>query len=166
MLIAGLDYSSHALDIVTINIEGNPEPHWTHVPMKRDGHRLPAFSAARHARQALDACALLGAFWDDIVAAYIEHAFGPNPAPLLILQGAIMAQIPPHVICDELRPSEWRGLLALRLGVPKAQLKANARAYAITHGAPDNWSGDAYDAMCIALAGRTLSHRAAQGDAA
>jgi hypothetical protein len=149
--VAGIDFSSHAIDVVTLD-EDTDRAEWHRFPLTGSD----AFDRARAVRAAMPG----GSFWDDVLACGIEQTQmrGSGMAAaysLYRVQGAVLACLPARLLVQPLIPSAWRKAV----GIPGNAKKAEVYAWALEHcwqpwhdGAPQ----DAMDAYCIALATRTL----------
>jgi hypothetical protein len=150
MRIAGVDYSTKAVDLVTIPHNGdNDEPVWHHFPLQGDG----AFDRARDV--AMEMPGRGSAFWDDILAIGIEHPGGHyGTGTMLRIQGAILSCLPAWVLVEPLPPAKWRKLNGLSGNASKDDVYYRSALTSGTHDPP--WSQDAHDAHLIAHATRTL----------
>ena len=70
MLIAGIDFSSHAVDLVTVPYDGAGAPVWTRFPLVGQD----AFDRARSVADATPGRS--STMWDDVLAVGIEHPAG------------------------------------------------------------------------------------------
>lgn len=148
MNIAGIDYSTHAIDIVTIPHDGPEPPEWHTFPLQGDN----AFDRARdianelHGRNSL--------FWDEILAVGIEHPAGHHgTGHLLRIQGAILSCIPARMLVQPLAPARWRHLAGLKGSSSKDQIRA-ASELLLPFGVHFD-TQDAHDAHLIAIATRS-----------
>jgi len=151
-LIAGIDYSTHAIDVVLLD-EDSREATWRRYPLEGAdaferarvaGSRFPFMNSSR--------------FWDDVLAVGIEDPRGYNAGALYRVQGAILARLPRSLLVYPWIPSAWRKAV----GLPGNASKDAVRAWAvktmlfsqgktrISFDPP--WPQDALDAYCIALA--------------
>ena len=137
---AGIDYSSHAVDIVLLD-EDSGAAKWEHYPLSISA---TAFDRTRSVRERVPT----RGWWDDssVLAVGIEEPRGYNSGALYRIQGAILATIPAELLVHPLVPSEWRKLV----GLPGNASKDDVRQF--THGYVLWESTDACDAYCIALA--------------
>lgn len=150
MWVAGIDYSTHAVDVVVVPVDGDAPPKWTrHVLMG-----LNAFDRSRYVD-------LRGKRWDDILAVGIEDPRGFNAGALYRVQGAILAQLPGDKLVHPLIPSQWRKLVGLPGNASKNMVAGHSEDVRLTppNILRDHWPQDAHDAHCIALATRTLLER-------
>jgi hypothetical protein len=154
MRIAGIDYSTKAVDLVTIPHEDAGAPEWHTFPLQGDD----AFDRARDV--ALEMPGRASSFWDDILAIGIEHPGGKHgTGHMLRIQGAILSCLPAWVLVEPLPPAKWRTLV----GLPGNASKLNVTLHSLVQGSPwpssvkaDLWPQDAHDAHLIAHATRTL----------
>lgn len=139
-LVAGIDYSTHAIDVVLID-EDNP----AFVEWVRYGLNGPdAFTRARNV-----ASILAFAWVDDTIAVGIEDPRGQNAGVLYRVQGAILTRIPQSTLVVPWVPSQWRKAVGLPGNATKLEVGGWAR-----RGNPERivWEQDACDAYCIAHA--------------
>jgi len=148
--VAGIDFSTHSVDLVKLPLAGPADPEHVYVAV-RDSSSL---EAARNWRDYWP-LASFGDWFDDVAVAYIERPYGVGESihKLMRMQGAILAQLPTGLVVDELAPWEWRKLN----GLPGNASKHHVALYVDQ----DSWTQDRCDAYCIALAGRLLCERAA-----
>jgi hypothetical protein len=151
--VAGIDLSTHAVDVVKVPLDGDREPQWFRFPLIGSD----AFDRARTVRDAMPCRS--SEFWDDVMAIGIENpqARGPaaqNIAALHRVVGAVLACIPPHLLVHPLQPASWRKLVGL---------KGNATKWEVAGFSDDlrprpseDWPQDAHDAHLIARATREL----------
>lgn len=154
-LIAGIDYSTRAVDIVLLD-EDTDAATWHRFELKG----ADAFDRSRKVREALH-----GSFglWDDVLACGIEDPRGFNAGSLYRVQGAILSCLPHGLLVHPLIPSEWRKTVGLSGNASKADVArfAGARLVGTTWAGSLIWPQDACDAYCIALATRTLIQKVA-----
>lgn len=140
--IAGIDYSTHAIDFVYIDENDVEAPRWNRCHLEgadawertRELSRLPGWPSW---------------MWDDVCAIGIEDPAGHHGTNYLYrVQGAILARIPRSILVQPWRPSQWRKAV----GLPGNASKQDVMRFALAYG--DDWPQDAYDAYCIALATR------------
>ena len=148
--IAGIDFSSKAVDIVLLE-QGTGRAEWHRFELMG----ADAFDRSRSVR----VCVPRGAFWDDVLAVGIEDPRGFGAGSMYRVQGAILAQVPADKLVQPWIPSAWRKAV----GLPGNASKDDITLHAETRlGAPmfmldgSGWPQDAYDAYCIALATRSL----------
>lgn len=151
MQVAGIDFSSHAVDIVTIDVDGTAEPTWHRYVL--DGQ--DAFDRARTVRGNVPGP--WNNFWDDILAIGIEEPQmrGSSMATAYALyrvQGAVLACLPPSILVHPLRPASWRAAVGLAGNATKQDV-ARHSDFLRAPGTSD-WPQDAHDAHLIAFATR------------
>ena len=121
MNIAGIDYSSHAIDIVQIPHDGPQPPRWDRFELEGD----MAFDRARDVATSMPGRA--SSYWDEIIAVGIEHPGGHYGTQAMIrIQGAILSCIPPWVLVEPLSPAKWRKLIGLPGNASKDRRSRNA----------------------------------------
>lgn len=149
MSIAGIDLSTHAVDVVLLD-EDSDAATWHRFTLEGED----AFARARSVKYAMPG----GSFWDDVVAIGIEDPRGYNAGSIYRVQGAILGELPGRTLVHPLVPSSWRK----QVGLPGNASKAAVMEYALLRGQDagmDEWfrvPQDACDAYCIALATRNL----------
>ncbi len=155
MRIAGIDYSTKAVDLVTIPHNGDGgAPEWHTFPLQGDD----AFDRARDV--ALEMPGRASSFWDDILAIGIEHPGGHyGTGAMLRIQGAILSCLPAWVLVEPLPPAKWRKLVGLAGNASKDDVLRHSLNQGFVW--PDgyiagDWPQDAHDAHLIAQATRTL----------
>lgn len=149
-LIAGIDFSSHAIDVVLVD-EDTGAPSWRRWQLRGDD----AFERARYVRR-LE----LGDTFDNVLAAGIEQPFGGhNAGDLFRVQGALLARLPLGLLVHPIPPARWRKLVGLSGRATKLEVARYAQT-CLTLLTPrgarfpigSDWAQDAKDAYCIALA--------------
>jgi hypothetical protein len=160
MRVCGIDYSSHAVDIVTVPLEADGAPEWTRYELKG----ADAFERTRDVSNAMPGAH--SAMWDSVIAVGIEHPAGRyGTGPLMRLQGSVLAMIPSRMLVEPLPPAKWRKLVGLPGNASKDDVKNHAywhvgdafTRYRFFQGkSPAAFPQDACDALCIALATRQL----------
>jgi hypothetical protein len=145
-MIAGIDYSTRAVDVVLLDEESDAAT-WHRFELQGDN----AFDRARSVRRAM--WGWNG--WDDCLAVGIEDPRGYNAGSLYRVQGAILSRIPILTLVHPLVPSHWRKTV----GLPGNASKSAVKAFIPTRSWNVDWPQDACDAYCIALATRTLLER-------
>lgn len=159
MRFAGVDFSTHNVDLVLIDLDNLEPPAWHRYMLIGE----TAFDRARNVRDAMPARTA----YDDegVVLVAIEAPFSRGRpaagAALSRVQGAILACLPAGVEVLELRANEWRDALGLPTRGTTAELKAHAARYAWARGARIDWPIDATDAYCIAAAAIEICDKAA-----
>lgn len=156
MAIAGVDFSTHFVDIVLLD-ENTDAATWHRFELTGDG----AFDRTRSVRAALPG----SSFWDDVLAVGIEQPRGRNALVALgRIQGAILTCIPADKLVHPLNPSSWRQAVGLKGNASKAEVYERAYGLFIAGdriGPWPVWPQDACDAYCIALATRNVIQQVA-----
>lgn len=152
-LIAGIDFSTRAVDVVLLDEDTN------HAGWLR--FQLPltevedAFDRTRRLRDVMPS----RAWWRDegIIAIGIEQPRGRHGVtPLFRVQGAILACLPRDLLVQPWNPASWRKAV----GLPGNATKDQVREAAILLGANREWDVfDPFDALCIAHATRSVLER-------
>lgn len=147
MNVAGIDYSTHAVDVVLVPYDAGGAPSWHRFPLT--GH--DAFDRTRSVADVLPGRGSV--FWDDVLAVGIEEPAGRNPGFLFRVQGAVLAGIPARMLVEKWMPSQWRKLVGLSGNASKHEVMLESVNDGLDHdrGA---WPQDAHDAHLIALATR------------
>lgn len=144
MNVAGIDFSSHSIDVVLIDIDGHRPPLWHRYPLAGPD----AFDRARRVPEEMPGPR--SCYWDDTLAIGIEEPAGKfKPGGGYRVQGAVLACLPPRLLVVPWMPSQWRKAV----GLPGNASKADVAAFACVFG--DDWPQDACDAYCIAAATTT-----------
>ena len=160
MIVAGIDYSTRAVDIVTTDVR------WSHYDLCGD----TAFDRTRSVRDALPARS--SEFWDEVIAAGIEEPMargklsGSLTPKLKAVQGAILACLPARLLVAPLTASEWRKAVGLPGNASKAAVAewVALQYYDIYRPLEFlDWPQDACDAYCIA---RAVASRVREGEPA
>jgi hypothetical protein len=152
-VIAGIDYSTHAVDVVLLD-EDTDAASWHRFELAG----MDAWERTRDVRHSLHARAS-GLDWDNVVAVGIEDPRGFNAGALYRVQGAILACLPTRVLVQPWIPGQWRKAVGLPGNASKdavaewATWKGGLGAKAVF------WPQDACDAYCIALATRSVLQR-------
>jgi hypothetical protein len=151
-VIAGIDYSTRAVDVVLLD-EDSDAATWHRFPLEGSD----AFERARSVR---DVLYMPGSeWWDEVLAIGIEDPRGFNAGALYRVQGAILACLPTRVLVQPWIPGQWRKAVGLPGNASKdavaewATWKGGLGAKAVF------WPQDACDAYCIALATRSVLQR-------
>jgi hypothetical protein len=145
MYVAGIDYSTFAVDVVLVHLDDLERPKWDRFPT--EGH--DAFERAR-----LTNVLPRGHFWDDVVAIGIEDPRGYNAGALYRIQGAILSRLPRTTLVQPWAPNVWRKAVGLPGNATKERI---TQFVAFECGGGIDaicWPQDACDAYCIALATR------------
>lgn len=151
MNVAGIDYSTRAVDIVTVPYDGNGQPKWHRYEL--DGK--DAFDRARFVADAMPV--RRGLFWDDIMAVGIEHPGGNfGTREMCRIQGAILSCIPYTVLVEPWPPAKWRKAVGLAGNADKGAVYEYAfwRGFHAMLANTLDIPQDACDAYCIAVATR------------
>jgi len=148
--VAGCDYSSRFVDLVTVPLDGPGAPVWHRFPLVG----ADAFDRARSVAQAVPGPTSV--LWDDLIAVGIEDPRGQNAGAMYRVEGAILARIPARMLVRPFIPSEWRRLAGLPGNASKGRVAEMVmeRLYQ-TRG----WQQDTFDAYCLALATLRLLDR-------
>ena len=145
MNVAGIDFSSHAIDVVLVDVDGRQPPRWHRYPLTG----ADAFDRTRSVANSMPERS--SAYWDNVLAVGIEHPAGKfGTGPLMRLQGAVLAQIPARMLVKAWPPGAWRKAVGLPGNATKGVV-----AWAsidLKTGAESDWPQDAHDAHLIALA--------------
>lgn len=147
MRIAGVDYSTHAVDCVFID-DDTGRAEWRHWPLTGND----SFDRTRAVRDAMPS----RGWWEDegVLAIGIEHPGGHHGTRDMIrVQGAILACLPTSLLVCPWPPAKWRKAV----GLPGNASKLAVAAWADRHLARSQvswgtWPQDACDAYCIAQA--------------
>jgi hypothetical protein len=147
--LAGIDYSTHAVDVVLLD-EDTGQATWHRTELKG----ADAFDRARRLRWAQP---IPDNEWEAVLAVGIEDPRGHNAGALYRVQGAILARLPSFLLVHPLIPSQWRKLV----GLPGNASKAGVARWALKQPGIRDWPAatipfDATDAYCIALATQKL----------
>jgi hypothetical protein len=105
--VAGIDLSTHAVDVVLVPLDGNEPPQWRRYPL--DGPS--SFDRARTVRDAMPP--RTGGLWDDVLAIGIEDPRGHAAGHAYRIQGAILSCLPQSVLVQPWIPSAWRKAVGL-----------------------------------------------------
>jgi hypothetical protein len=148
MNVAGIDFSSHAIDVVLVDVDGRQPPRW---------HRYPLTGADAFDRTRSVANSMPGrssAYWDNVLAVGIEHPAGKfGTGPLMRLQGAVLAQIPARMLVKAWPPGSWRKAVGLPGNASKEAITVRSFLILEDEGTDSmEWPQDAHDAHLIALA--------------
>jgi hypothetical protein len=151
-MIAGIDYSTRAVDVVLLD-EDSHAAEWHRFELSG----ADAFERTRDVSRAFN---LTSEQWDSVVAVGIENPGGKyGTGAMYRVQGAVLASIPFYKLVQPLPPALWRKTVGLPGNASKdavaewATWKGGLGAKAVF------WPQDACDAYCIALATRTLLER-------
>lgn len=157
-MIAGIDYSSRAIDIVLID-DDTRAGSWLRIPLEGD----TPLDRARSLRGRLP----LRSWWDDhgVYLIGIEDPRGHHAHTAKALGfagGAVAALLPSGIPIVQTMTAEWKRLTVGRGSATKEQVAAWSRhemyhAHSLT---PVLWPQDAYDAYAIARAVELLNNQA------
>lgn len=155
-LIAGIDYSSHYIDVVLVDHQPHPRPkvHWRRYALRGQD----AFERARDVREAAPAW---GEWWWNAVGIGLEEPRGVSPGPIYRVQGAILACLPRNSLVQPWIPSAWRKAVGLKGNCSKGDVAEFVHAH--LGAVADGWPQDACDAWCIAEATRLARGRSHAG---
>ena len=148
MDVIGIDFSSKAIDIVTIRFDAD-EPRWTHIPI------TGSFDGSRAMRDILPPAS----WWENTLLVAVEKPMSQQRnsiSALMRLQGAIVASVPRDIRTWELPPWEWKK----EIGLAGNAKKVDVAVWALDHGADLEWSQDACDALGLATAALNVNARA------
>ena len=147
MKLAGIDYSSRAIDIVFLDPEAEGDlPWWNHYDLPSVGG---AFERTREVANVLPA--RRSVVWDDVYAVAIEEAFGygGSAAVLMRVQGAILSCLPGDLEVREYAAGVWKTRVGLRGNASKDRVR---ELVMLELGTEPSWNQDACDAYCLARA--------------
>lgn len=158
MRVAGIDLSTHAVDIVTVGLHTDAEPPvWRRFEL----NGADSFTRARAVRDAM--CGRTDEYWDNILAIGIEDPAGHHGTNHIYrIQGAVLQCLPALVLVQQWRPAAWKKSCGLLGNAPKASVTIHSRELLGVRGDDlwddtlDTWPQDAHDAHCIALATRAV----------
>jgi len=150
-MIAGIDLSTHAIDVVTVPLEGAGAPVWHRFPLEGP----TSFDRARRVRDAMPA--RTSAFWDEVTEIGIEEPAGFTASHAMRIQGGVLACLPPALKVTKWMPSQWRKAC----GLSGRASKGEVMEFVIDATQAEGWKTeqhaleqDAADAYCVALATR------------
>ena len=161
-MIAGVDYSTTAIDVILLDEDTN---HATHHRRRLDTGPGNAQDRLRRVRDAMPS---RGAWRDSGVTVIgIEEPFAYGtmkslPAMLMVL-GAIIATLPPELPLALLRADDWRKACGLRIRGQRDELKREAIRFATSRWSnpPLRVDDNIADAFGVAWAARELERKAA-----
>lgn len=154
MNVAGIDYSTRAVDVVLVPYDTVGAPSWHRFPLVGSD----AFDRTRSVADVVPGRSSV--FWDDCLAVGIEHPGGHHGTrDMLRVQGAILSCLPARVLVEPWPPSKWRTAVGLKGNASKHDVAEfsleHAGCSAITRGMfTGTTPQDILDAYCIALATR------------
>lgn len=152
MSVAGIDFSTRAVDVVEIDEDDGSLVEWHRFELVGPGD---SFDRSRLVRDAMPP----RGWWTDrgIVAAGLEDPRGYGAGHLYRVQGAILACLPATLLVQPWLPSKWRTLAGLKGNATKDAVADHVENLGI---AARNWPQDACDAFCIARATRAVLEHA------
>jgi hypothetical protein len=143
--IVGIDYSTHAIDVVYIDEDDLNPPYWERFELAGQD----AWERTRTVK-----------FWslasDDVLAVGLEEPRGQNSGVMYRIQGALLSRLPSTVLVQPWVPSAWRKAVGLAGGCSKTEVgmwayQSMGRDDYLSAG---GWPNDATDAYAIAVATR------------
>lgn len=154
MRVAGVDVSTFAIDIVTLEMSGDDYT-WWHYPLRGDN----LIDRIRYAGRAYEDEGLPGRnalFWDELTGVGVERPMkrGHGSAQPMMALGAVLTRIPDWMLVYDWKPSEWRARCGLKGNAPKADVAAWVSQRRLDLADTKPWAQDACDAYCIAYATR------------
>jgi hypothetical protein len=167
MLVAGIDVSTRAVDIIKLPLDGD-NARW-------DRYELEGPTALERAT-CLPEILPRGTYWDDVALVALERPYGPGRDILFHLHlvvGAVIAALPARLRPPWLmHPTEWRKACGMPGNAHKDAVRAWATVKRTRHTIekselwsrayyeePRMWPQDACDAYCIAYAARALNEK-------
>jgi len=152
MRVAGIDLSTHAIDVVTVPLEGAGAPVWHRFPLEGP----TSFDRARRVRDAMPA--RTSAFWDEVTEIGIEEPAGFTASHAMRIQGGVLACLPPALKVTKWMPSQWRKAAGLKGNASKDDVAYLVHLHRLSWTRNGDtfqlWPQDACDAYCVALATR------------
>jgi hypothetical protein len=151
MLVAGIDVSSLAVDVVWLDVDDQKPPRWQRWKLEGPD----AWERCRHLGTVFPGAAWSG--WDDTLAIGIEVAFGPSSGDVNRCVGAVLSRLPIGLLVERWSTSQWRKAIGLFGSASKKQVFDYVLDTAFREGwrtDERNLVQDACDAYCIALATR------------
>jgi hypothetical protein len=153
MLVAGIDVSTRAVDIVKLPFDGD-NAQWERYDL------VGPTALERVCWTFYDIPK--GTYWDDVALVAIERPYGPGRDILFHLHlvvGAVIAALPARLRPPWLmHPTEWRKAC----GLSGSATKDEVAFFAVNAGHPNDfrdWPQDACDAFCVAYAARALNEK-------
>lgn len=155
MTVAGIDYSSRAVDIVLLDDDGR-RCHWTNIPLHGD----TPLERARSLRGRLP----LRSWWEDegVYLIGIEDPIGHHAHTAKALGqagGAIAALLPASLTVLQTPTAEWKRLFCGDAKASKDDVREAVSRDGVFGSSP-GWTQDAYDAYAIAWTARHLNNAA------
>lgn len=158
MTVAGIDYSSQAIDIVLLD-DDTDTAEWHRVELTGP----TPFDRARSLRGRLP----LRSWWEDqgVYLIGIEDPIGHHAHTAKALGfagGAVATLLPANLTVVQTTAAEWKRLTVGRGSASKADVEQWAQTQ-LGHDGLTVWAQDAYDAYAIARAVRHLNQQAIEG---
>ena len=153
MRIAGCDYSTHAIDLVSLPWDDGGPPKWRRIDL--DGWDHGAFPATLRVRGRMRGT---HSFFEDVANLYLEKPFGlPQTMWALgLVAGAIVASLPQQLVeegaVSQINQPEWTRKLTGRGDTSKDDRIEHLRGLGFDLGAKADHN--AYDALGIAYVAR------------
>jgi len=147
--IAGIDYSTHAIDTVYVDEEAQQPPRW-------DRYILEGQDAWERTRKMRHWNLQLA---DTVLAVGLEQPRGHGAGHLYRVQGAILCRLPATMLVQPWLPNEWRKRCGLKGNAKKDDSVAESKQL-LPHGF-DEWPVDAHEAHLIAIATRAALEQTA-----
>jgi len=151
-MIAGIDYSTKAVDVVLLD-EDTDAATWHRFTLGALGD---GFDRARTVRAAMPS----SSWWEDhgVAAIGIEDPRGYGAGFLYRVQGGILQCLPRDVLVEPWIPSAWRTKVGLPGNCTKSVVACHVDEVrgAGGFGPIEAWPQDACDAYCIARATRSV----------
>jgi hypothetical protein len=168
-LIAGIDFSTKQITAAIIPLDPTVTPHvtFTHLDLPRTRDTTQRLRGLRRGMALTFWTVELAGRAQDVTSVWVEEPWGPHrnvDRSLLPLYGGILASVPTTITATGITTRDWRTTLGLRLSGSEKKLAAIAHANLYLHqqaGWDTNESADVTEheceALCIALAGRTIT---------
>ncbi len=145
MKVAGIDFSTNAVDIVFVDLDDKWLLEWYRFTLVGQDafDRTRMVGESMHGRSSV--------WWEDIYAVGIEHPAGKfGTGAMLRVQGAVLSMIPGELMVKPWPPGAWRKAV----GLSGSASKQDVAAWSYSNGANAQWPQDAHDAYAIAFATR------------
>lgn len=160
-MIAGIDYSSHAVDIALLE-DDSIQAKWVRIDLEGG----TPFERARSLRNSFPSPSWWEHYGVYLVGIEDPHSRANHTAKALgLVAGAIATRLPPRLTVVQTVPVEWKRLTVGKPSATKDEVARWARTY-LDHGGVQKWPQDAYDAYAIARAVRVLNDGAIAAGAA
>lgn len=154
--VAGIDFSSEAIDVVLIPedegdwLSGGKSAVWHHFELAGND----AFDRTRVIGEAMPSRD--STWWDDVYAVGIEHPAGKyGTGAMMRVQGAVLSMIPGALMVKPWPPGSWRKAIGLKGNATKGEISSHVKFVPNSFSPVEDrwdWPQDACDAFCIALA--------------